>query len=127
MLTIEKLRAWGADVDEAMERCLNNEAFYLRLVDKALQDPNFDRLKDAVGAGNLDKGFEAAHALKGVMANLALTPILIRVQEITELLRNRTQTPLTARQVPDRIIRRPACLPGVRAPGSKFTEVRKIR
>ena len=92
MLTIEKLRAWGADVDEAMERCLNNEAFYLRLVDKALQDPNFDRLKDAVGAGDLDKGFDAAHALKGVMANLALTPILVQVQEITELLRSRTQT-----------------------------------
>ena len=92
MLTIEKLRAWGANVDEAMERCLNNEAFYLRLVDKALEDPSFDRLKDAVGTGDLDKGFEAAHALKGVLANLALTPILVPVQEITELLRNRTQT-----------------------------------
>ena len=91
MLTIEKLRAWGADVDEAMERCLNNEAFYLRLVDKALQDPNFDGLKDAVASGDLDRGFEAAHALKGVMANLALTPVLVRVQEITELLRSRTQ------------------------------------
>ena len=91
MLTIEKLRGWGADVDEAMERCLNNEAFYLRLVDKALQDPNFDRLKDAVASGDLDKGFEAAHALKGVMANLALTPILVPVREITELLRSRTQ------------------------------------
>ena len=91
MLTIEKLREWGANVDEAMERCLNNEAFYLRLVDKALQDPNFDRLKDAVRAGDLDKGFDAAHALKGVLANLALTPILVQIQEITELLRNRTQ------------------------------------
>ena len=65
---------------------------YLRLVDKELQDPNFDRLKDAVGAGDLDKGFEAAHALKGVLANLALTPILVQVQEVTELLRSRTQT-----------------------------------
>ena len=92
MLTIEKLRAWGADVDEAMERCLNNEAFYLRLVDKALQDPNFDKLKDAVGTGDLDKAFEAAHAIKGVLANLALTPILDPVREITELLRARTQT-----------------------------------
>ena len=30
-----------------------------------------------------------AHALKGVMANLALTPILRPVQEITELLRSK--------------------------------------
>ena len=92
MLTIEKLRAWGADVDEAMARCLNNEAFYLRLVDKALQDPNFERLKDAIASGDLDKGFDAVHALKGVLANLALTPILVPVREITELLRSRTQT-----------------------------------
>ena len=91
MLTIEKLRAWGADVDEAMARCLNNEAFYLRLVDKGLQDPNFDRLKEAIAAGDLDRAFEAAHALKGVLANLALTPVLDPVREITELLRARTQ------------------------------------
>ena len=92
MLTIEQLRDWGANVDEALVRCLNNEAFYLRLADKALQDPGFDRLKDAVGTGDLDKAFEAAHALKGVMANLALTPILDPVREMTELLRSRTQT-----------------------------------
>ena len=91
MLTIEKLRAWGADVDEALVRCLNNEAFYLRLVDKALQDSNFEKLKEAIFSGDLDRAFDAAHALKGVLANLALTPILEPVREITELLRSRTQ------------------------------------
>ena len=95
MLTIEKLRGWGANADEALERCLNNEAFYLRLVDHALQDPNFEKLKDAIVSGDLERGFEAAHALKGVLANLALTPILVPMQEITELLRSRTQTDYT--------------------------------
>jgi len=90
MYTLEQLRTWGANVDEGMVRCLNNEAFYLKLVDKAVQDPAFDRLKEEIAAGNLDKGFEYAHALKGTMANLALTPILKPVQEITELLRSRT-------------------------------------
>ena len=90
MLTLETLRAWGANVDKAMERCLNNETFYLTLVRKGLQDPNFNRLPEAVGNGDLDKAFDAAHALKGVTANLALTPILEPVKEITELLRNRT-------------------------------------
>ena len=92
MLTLETLRAWGANVDEAMARCLNNETFYLTLVRKGLQDPNFNRLPEAVGNGDLDKAFDAAHALKGVTANLALTPILKPVQEITELLRSRTNT-----------------------------------
>ena len=64
MITIGKLREFGADVDEALKRCMNNEAFYLRLVEKAALDPSFDRLKEAVDAGDLEKGFELAHALK---------------------------------------------------------------
>ena len=48
MLTIESLRGWGANVDEALVRCLNNESFYLMLVNKAMQDAPFDKLKEAV-------------------------------------------------------------------------------
>jgi hypothetical protein len=90
MITLEQLRAWGADTDEALPRCLNNEAFYLRLVGKAVAEPSFDRLREAVEAGDLDKAFEQAHALKGVTGNLALTPIDRPVREMTELLRSRT-------------------------------------
>ena len=39
--------------------------------------------------------FEAAHALKGVLGNLSLTPLYEPVQEITELLRNRTEMDYT--------------------------------
>lgn len=92
MLTIDGLRAWGANVDEAMARCLNNETFYLTLVNKAIQDAGFDKLKEACEAGNLDEAFDAAHSLKGITANLALTPILRPVEQITELLRTRTVT-----------------------------------
>ena len=90
MITLEQLRAWGADVDDAMPRCLNNEAFYLRLVGKAVEEPAFDRLRETLEAGDLDKAFEQAHALKGVTGNLALTPIDKPVRGITELLRSRT-------------------------------------
>ena len=95
MLTTNDLRAWGANVDEALVRCMNNETFYLMLVGKALRDPQFDRLKDACASGDLDQGFDAAHALKGMMANLALTPILQPVEKITELLRGRTKMDYT--------------------------------
>ena len=50
MLSIEAMRGWGANVDEALVRCLNNENFYLMLVQKAVQDQNFDRLPEAVAA-----------------------------------------------------------------------------
>ena len=92
MLTIDALRAWGADTDSGLRRCMNNEAFYLKLVEKTAGDPTFGQLKEAVKAGDLAHGFELAHALKGVTANLSLTPLETPVIEITELLRSRTET-----------------------------------
>ena len=95
MLTLDSLRAWGADVDDGLKRCMNNEAFYLRLVAKAMQDTAFDSLKQAVESGDPVRGFETAHALKGVTGNLALTPLDRPVREITELLRARTDMDYT--------------------------------
>lgn len=92
MLTIDNLRAWGADTKEGLGRCMNNEAFYLRLVDKVVQEPSFDKLKEAVEAHDLAGAFEAAHALKGVTANLALTPIQKPVSEMSDLLKAGTDT-----------------------------------
>ncbi len=92
MITIESLKQYGANVEEGLKRCMNNEEFYLKLVTKAVDDASYDRLKAALDENNLDAAFEAAHALKGVSANLSLTPIYEPVYEITELLRSRTET-----------------------------------
>lgn len=92
MLTIEKLREYGADVDEGLARCMNMEAFYIGLVGKALADNRLPLLKQQIGEGDLDAAFETAHALKGMYANLSLTPLTKPVSEITELLRSRTKT-----------------------------------
>ena len=87
MLTVDALRACGANTQEGLGRCMNNEAFYIRLVNMALDDASFQKLSDAVAAGDKKAGFEAAHSLKGVLGNLALTPIYAPVAEMTELLR----------------------------------------
>ena len=87
MLTVEALRACGANTEEGLGRCMKNEAFYLRLVNMALDDAGFGKLADAVAAGDKTAAFEAAHSLKGVMGNLALTPVYAPVSEMTELLR----------------------------------------
>ena len=92
MLTIDKLKEFGANTDDALERCMNNEQFYLMLVEKAMNDDSLERLDSALKDGNLDEGFEIAHSLKGVLGNLSLTPLYDVVVEITELLRSRTQT-----------------------------------
>ena len=90
MLTIEALKNYGANVEEGLSRCLGKEDFYLKLVNMALEDGSFERLKDAVRNGDIDTAFEAAHSLKGVLGNLALTPIYDPAVEITELLRAKT-------------------------------------
>lgn len=90
MLTIDALREYGADVEQGLSRCMNNEAFYLRLVGMTLNDKNFDALRAALKVGDLDRAFDAAHSLKGVLGNLALTPIYDEVYRLTELLRSRT-------------------------------------
>lgn len=91
MITIESLKNFGANTEEGLARCMGNEALYLKLVVVMLADKNFDKLKTAIESNNLDEAFEAAHALKGALGNLALTPMYDMVVKITEPLRNRTK------------------------------------
>ena len=91
MLTIEDLKKFGANTDEGLGRCLNNNAFYFRLVEMGLKDKGFDALGEALSAGDTSAAFEAAHALKGTMSNLALTPIAEPLGILTETLRSRTR------------------------------------
>lgn len=86
-MTLDDLIAFGANVDEGLGRCMNNEGFYLRLVESLKGEKGFESLKAAIDAGDLDAAFEAAHALKGVLGNLAITPLFEPMSEITELLR----------------------------------------
>ncbi len=87
MLTMDTLRKFGANVQEGLERCVNDEDFYLKMVNMTLEDGCFERLSDSIRAGDQKAAFEAAHALKGVLANVALTPLYALASEITELLR----------------------------------------
>lgn len=100
MLTMEALKAYGADTAQGLARCMNNEDFYLRLVGMELGDRNFDKLSQALKEGDAKAGFEAAHALKGAVGNLALTPIYEPVCKLTELLRGQDDVPDTGDLLP---------------------------
>ena len=89
MITLEALKGYGADTDEALARCMNNEEFYLKLVGKSLDDGNYEKLKEMIKEKKLEEAFAAAHALKGLVTNLALTPLAEPIIEITEGLRAR--------------------------------------
>ena len=87
MLNLEELKKYGADTEDALKRCMGNEAFYFKLIKMAAADENFARLDAALENKDVKEGFEAAHALKGVAGNLGLTPIFEASSELTELLR----------------------------------------
>ncbi len=88
MLTIDKLNKFGADTALGLERCINNEEFYFRLIIKAINDDSFINLKKEIENKNYNEAFKIAHSLKGVLGNLSLTPLYEIDYEITELLRN---------------------------------------
>ena len=87
-MTIEALEAYGADVNAGLVRCMGMQDFYLKLVAMELKDENFERLDRALAARDTREAFEAAHALKGAVGNLGLTPLYGPLSEITERLRH---------------------------------------
>ena len=96
MITIDALNRYGANTPEGLTRCMNNEAFYIMLVNKALADRRLDQLEQQIAAKDLEAAFETAHTLKGMYANLSLDPLTKPVSEITELLRNKSDADYTA-------------------------------
>ena len=87
MFTIEGLRKYGANVDEGIARCANNEGLYLKLVPKFVNDEGFDVLAELILERDYEKAFEVAHRLKGAAANLSITPIEEPITRISDSLK----------------------------------------
>ena len=83
----ELLEEYGADYQGTMDRFMGNETLYLRLLDMLFEDENLKKLGNALEAGDQNAAFEAAHTLKGVAANMGLTPLCGRVSALVEPLR----------------------------------------
>ena len=96
MLTIDSLKAYGANTNEGLARCMNMEPFYLRVVGMLRDDVDgsFDKLKNAMAARDANAAFEAAHALKGSTGNVGLTPIFKPVCTLSDMLKGHTDMPM---------------------------------
>lgn len=105
MLTIEKLQEYGVNTKEGLARCMNNATFYSRMIALGLKNDSFDKLEASLAAGNLEESFELSHALKGVVGNLALTPIYDPLAEMTEMLRAKKDADYVAMYKPIKEIR----------------------
>ncbi|HAF27086.1 MAG TPA: hypothetical protein DCG85_07215 [Lachnospiraceae bacterium] len=87
MLSVESLRKFGADTGTGLSRCYDDEEFYLGLVKNVPGEQGFDLLLSALSEGEKKTAFEYAHALKGVLENLSLTPLCVPLSKLTEHLR----------------------------------------
>lgn len=95
MITIEKLQAFGVDTIDALNRLMNNEELYLKLINKFICDEKFNKLKEAINSKDLKEAFSLSHALKGVIGNLSIIPLYEIISELTEHLRNNEDTDYT--------------------------------
>lgn len=87
MAIIDELQQWGCDIKDAMTRFLDDEDFYITCLYTMVQDTAYEKLGVALQEGNVQEAFEQAHTLKGVLANMGLTPIYDIVVRLVEPLR----------------------------------------
>ena len=86
MTLLEFYAQVGGDYVDAQRRLMKEERIikYLKLL---AQDTTMSDLKEAVATGNREKAFRAAHTLKGITGNLALTRFAAASSALCEQLR----------------------------------------
>lgn len=91
-----QLEESGADVEATLKRFMGNDAIYLKFLGKFPNDPNYSNLGTNMESGNFEEAYKCAHALKGVVGNLGLTPIFDNVSILVEELRNKANADVDA-------------------------------
>lgn len=81
------LEEGGINVKEAMQRFMNNEQLWIKFLKKFKADSSYENLVKAVEEKEWNKAFEAAHTLKGITGNLALSKLHDLVSRQTDYLR----------------------------------------
>ncbi len=75
------------DIEDAMDRFLNNKGMFEKFLLKFLEEERFQKLKDGIDNKDAEKAFEEAHTIKGVVSNLSLKKLSDSINPIVETLR----------------------------------------
>lgn len=86
-MLLEELKKWGCDIDGALERFVGDEELYKTCLYTVLDDKAFAGLGEALHNNQVKEAFDHAHTLKGVLANMGLTPMYDITVQIVEPLR----------------------------------------
>ncbi len=84
---LKSLKDWGCDVSGAIERFMDDTELYMTCLKTVVTDPAYTKLGEALAEKNIKEAFDQAHTLKGVLANMGITPMYEIITEIVEPLR----------------------------------------
>ena len=82
-MTVQELYTEIGDYEEAKKHLMNDRLIG-KFVVKCPGDPSYQQLMEAWENQDRDAIFKAAHAMKGVCANLALSRLSVLVEQVTE-------------------------------------------
>ena len=84
---LTELKNFGVDIDDAMNRFMNNEGLYKKMLLKL--PPNIEKLPvlSLIETGDNEGALANAHTLKGIMGNLSITPLYEGYTKIVDLFR----------------------------------------
>lgn len=88
MSFFEELKDLGVDVDEGLERVLDDEPLYKTMLGMYIDKVNSNPIAmDDFAADSLDTLIERVHILKGLTGNLAMTPLFGGYLQMLDFLR----------------------------------------
>lgn len=85
---LKSLEDYGADVKNTLERFMGNESLYKKFLKKFIDDKNIFSLKKSVDETNYEDSLKYAHTLKGITANLGITPMYTILDKMVSDIRN---------------------------------------
>lgn len=92
-----ELKDFGANIDEAMDRFMNNDELYKKMLLKLPSNIESLPVLSFAEKGNYEQAVANAHALKGVTGNLSITPLYKAYTKAVDLFK--ANKPNDAKQV----------------------------
>lgn len=87
MALLEELSNLGVDINDGLNRLMNNKGIYEKLLKKLPEAINQQKVLPFIDSGDIETATRNAHTIKGVTGNLSITPLYTAYTEIVNLLR----------------------------------------
>lgn len=85
---LQILEEMGVDYEKTIDRFVNKDDFYLKLLFQVRQDNNLELLAHGIKVEEKEESFSSAHTLKGLYGNMGLSYCYEKAVVVTDLLRD---------------------------------------